>query len=363
MRSSAVLAVFVAHVTHCVGGPEHAAYTFVEAIGRFGVILFFLHTSLVLMLSMDRTALEPAFVARFYVRRAFRIYPLSILAVTATFVLRLPPNAWSRLHYDPIGISQLVSNLLLVQNLTQRPPVLSPLWSLPLEVQMYAVLPFLFLLVRFGNWRLRLLTCLGIAVSSAWVVWGLTGKLNIFAFIPCFLAGVMAYKRAGRKRTLPAWIWVVLIPGMLLSVSALPFYERHFLRPISICTEWAAVWALGFAWSKFSDVSWEPVVRVAAQVAKYSYGIYLAHTYAFYICFAKFKTSPAIGVFLATLITAAMAVLAYHLVEQPLINVGKRVAAHIGGSWSGLIPVPQIADDKGSRLRSRRSGAANPPDR
>jgi peptidoglycan/LPS O-acetylase OafA/YrhL len=189
MRSSAVVAVFAAHATHCIGGPQHAAYTFVEAIGRFGVILFFLHTSLVLMLSMHRTALEPAFVARFYVRRAFRIYPLSILAVTATFALRLPPNAWSRLHYAPIGISQLLSNLLLVQNLTNRPPVLSPLWSLPLEVQMYAVLPFLFLLVRSGNWRMRLLVCLGIAASSAWIVWSLTGKLNIFAFIPCFLAG------------------------------------------------------------------------------------------------------------------------------------------------------------------------------
>jgi peptidoglycan/LPS O-acetylase OafA/YrhL len=330
LRALAVLAVLMAHISHCVGGPEHTAYDFVEAIGRFGVILFFLHTSLVLMLSLDRTALEPSFAARFYVRRIFRIYPLSILAVVTTFVLRLPPNAWSRLHYSPISIPQLISNLLLTQNITQHAPVLSVIWSLPLEIQMYAVLPFLFLLVQPQNWRLRLLTCFGIAVASAGLVWHLTGKLNIFAFIPCFLAGVMAYKRAGRDRTLPPWIWVSLIPVSLISLAALPFYQRHLLQPISIIMEWAVVWTLGFVWPIFHEVTWKPAVRTVALVAKYSYGIYLAHTYACYICFVKFKSTPAVSALLALVITSALAVLAYHVVEQPLITAGKRVAALLG---------------------------------
>jgi peptidoglycan/LPS O-acetylase OafA/YrhL len=307
-----------------------AAYDFVVAIGRLGVIAFFFHTSLVLMLSLDRTAFDPAFAARFYVRRIFRIYPLSILAVTTTYVLRLPPDAWSRLHYNPISIPQLASNLLLIQNVTQHPPVLSPLWSLPLEVQMYVVLPFLFLLVRSEKWRVRLLTCLGISMALAWIVWGLTGKLNLFAFIPCFLAGVMAYKRAGRKPTLPAWIWVVLIPALFLSLAALPFYQRHFLKPISLMLEWFVVWMLGFAWPMFHDVTWKPLVRAGALIAKYSYGIYLSHTYAFYISFILYKGSHVVSVLLATIITAVLSILAYHLVENPLITVGKRVAALIG---------------------------------
>ena len=164
LRAVGVLAVLVAHMTHCVGGPDHAAYGFVEGIGRFGVIVFFVHTSLVLMLSLDRTASEPAFAARFYVRRAFRIYPLSMLAVIATFVFHLPPNAWSSLHYHPISVPQFISNLLLIQNLTQYPPVLSPLWSLPLEVQMYAVLPILFLVVRSERWPMRMVASFGAAV-------------------------------------------------------------------------------------------------------------------------------------------------------------------------------------------------------
>ena len=301
-----------------------------EAIGRFGVIVFFLHTSLVLMLSMDRQAAEPAFAIRFYVRRIFRIYPLAILAVCITFLLRLPPIAWEHAIYQPISTKQLVSNLLLIQNVTQQPPVLGPLWSLPLEVQMYAVLPLLFLLVQSVHWRMRLLACLGIAIASAAIVWTLTGKLNLFAFIPCFLAGVMAYKRAGRKRILPAWLWVALVPASLLSLTASSFYLRHFLEPTSICMEWGLIGILGFTWPMFRDVSWKPLLHAAAQVAKYSYGIYLAHTYALYICFVRFNGPPVISALCAALLTAALAVASYHAVEQPLINVGKRVAVSIG---------------------------------
>jgi peptidoglycan/LPS O-acetylase OafA/YrhL len=151
--------------------------------------------------------------------------------------------------------------LLLIQNITQTPPVLGVLWSLPLEVQMYTVLPFLFFMVRSGNWRRRLLICLGIAVVSAGIVWRFTGKLNIIAFIPCFHAGVLAYKRLSRKPTLPAWIWVVFIPGLLLSIAALPFYQRNFLKPVTLPMEWAVVWTLGFTWSMFREVTWKPLVR------------------------------------------------------------------------------------------------------
>ena len=330
LRSSAVMFVFVSHILYTIGGSQVAAYDFVVALGRLGVIAFFLHTSLVLMLSLDRTASEPVFAARFYVRRVFRIYPLSILAVITTFVLHLPPDTWSRLSYYPIGMAQLASNLLLVQNLMQIPPVLSPLWSLPLEVQMYAVLPLLFLLVRPENWPMRLLACLAVAVVSAWMMWSFTGKLNIFAFVPCFLAGVMAYKRADRKATLPAWIWVALIPALTLSVAALPFYQRHFLKPASLLMEWTVVWTLGFTWPMFREVTWKPMIRAGALVAKYSYGIYLAHTYAFYICFVKYNGPLTIRVLLAIVITAALAVGAYHLVEKPLITAGKRIAALVG---------------------------------
>ena len=51
----------------------------VADVGIFGVLLFFVHTSLVLMYSMQRSGLTGfALMKNFHVRRFFRIYPLSV---------------------------------------------------------------------------------------------------------------------------------------------------------------------------------------------------------------------------------------------------------------------------------------------
>jgi peptidoglycan/LPS O-acetylase OafA/YrhL len=89
-------------------------------IGTFGVLLFFVHTCLVLMYSMARSNLDGnRLVENFYTRRVFRIYPLSILAVVTAVALHLD----SGLHgvgglsrAETVGAGRIVSNLLLVQN-------------------------------------------------------------------------------------------------------------------------------------------------------------------------------------------------------------------------------------------------------
>src|SRR2546430_3010621 len=86
----------------------------------------------------------------FLVRRCFRIYPLSILLVLVVFAFKIPAanlGVWS-IHYVDLGLAGLFSNLLLVQNLTFTPSIVGQLWSLPVEMQMYLLLPSLFLLAR-----------------------------------------------------------------------------------------------------------------------------------------------------------------------------------------------------------------------
>ena len=81
----------------------------------------------------------------FYVRRAFRIFPLSILTVWSVPIAH--PYAPFRTFHQPTAL-ELFSNLTLTQNLTRARSLLGPLWSLPWEVQMYVALPVVFLLVR-----------------------------------------------------------------------------------------------------------------------------------------------------------------------------------------------------------------------
>src|SRR2546422_2702571 len=85
------MAVFIVLVTHLlqVLFPYSYALSLFRALGRFGVLIFFVHTSLVLMMSMERLNLSgKTLFAGFYVRRAFRIYPLSIATVVIVWVLQ-----------------------------------------------------------------------------------------------------------------------------------------------------------------------------------------------------------------------------------------------------------------------------------
>src|SRR5467141_1625933 len=84
LRAIAVLLVLLDHVAFFSGAPESVKGPFF-VLGHAGVVIFFVHTSLVLMRSLERTqarGLKGWLRARdFYMRRAFRIYPLAITTV------------------------------------------------------------------------------------------------------------------------------------------------------------------------------------------------------------------------------------------------------------------------------------------
>ena len=93
LRAIAVLLVLAQHLSRRMH-IEHIAWVPTSSLGLFGVLLFFVHTSLVLMYSLhrskDRCGLHgPPLLRDFYIRRAFRIYPLSILAICVALALHL----------------------------------------------------------------------------------------------------------------------------------------------------------------------------------------------------------------------------------------------------------------------------------
>ncbi len=206
----------------------------VADIGIFGVLLFFVHTSLVLMYSMERSALSGlALIKNFYVRRFFRIYPLSVLTVLAAVALHLYATGRG-IDFGPRpGAFELISNLLLIQNLTYSPSVVGPLWTLPLEVQMYLLLPFLFL------WRKRSFLWLLVL----WVVCGLLGHypqvipslawFTLLLYIPNFLPGVMAFTLPHRP-LIPAYWWPPLIVSDVFVWDLLGTLILHLVRAHSL---------------------------------------------------------------------------------------------------------------------------------
>src|SRR5579871_3567561 len=191
LRAIAVTLVAVSHLGHTF----HWDIGFIYALGQWGVLIFFIHTSTVLMMSLDRMKLKGwRLFAGFYTRRIFRIYPLSIACVIIVLALRFPMTAWQPPFHWP-GRLGLAANLGLFMNLTGSPLVIGPLWSLPYEVQMYLVLPILFLFLKaFDSVKAAIFVWLAGTILADLATQTGTNPAFFLPGVPCFLAGVVAYR-------------------------------------------------------------------------------------------------------------------------------------------------------------------------
>jgi peptidoglycan/LPS O-acetylase OafA/YrhL len=140
--------------------------------------------------------------------------------VLLSIPLSIPPNALG-VPYRWYGVRWVLANVLLVQNISGIKDVASPLWSLPYEVQMYLVLPILFLLLKVPKSGVRLVV--------VYVVGSVVSPLyHLFKYIPCFLAGVIACEMLGRVRPrLPAWLWTPTVIGTLVYYVWAPYSTRR----------------------------------------------------------------------------------------------------------------------------------------
>jgi peptidoglycan/LPS O-acetylase OafA/YrhL len=101
--------------------------------------------------------------------------------------------------------------------------------------------------------------------------------------------------------------------------------------------------ALGLAIPMFREVQVPTVRRTAAAIAKYSYGIYLFHLIAIYYCF-DWMTGPTwLRVAASIGLTAVASVVSYHLLEDPLIEYGRRVGHRLAPPPPGKAVVQAVA--------------------
>jgi peptidoglycan/LPS O-acetylase OafA/YrhL len=327
LRAFAVAFVFICHLDAFLesSGP------WAHALGHLGVVFFFVHTCLVLLMSLERLERNGPGVAagRFYVRRIFRIYPLYALCIIAVLAFHVPERPL--VAYAPPRTIDTVLNLVLLQNLFGKGSVLSPLWSLPYEMQMYLVLPPLYYALRRVSWRWPV--ALGLFAGSVCIGHVLSERpLWAWYYVPSFLCGAIAYCLIQKRRSLlPAWLWPVLLAAIAAAYCLLriPGFHNEALRADAL-----AALAVGLAIPFYRQIANQAVIRVAHLIAKYSYGIYLSHLIALWLAFVVIPLPawPLLRTTLAILITAALSVASYHAIEEPLIQAGKRVAERIGAT-------------------------------
>jgi peptidoglycan/LPS O-acetylase OafA/YrhL len=301
----------------------------VAPLGRAGVLLFFVHTSFVLMLSMERMHQPAAHLWRVFIaRRIFRIYPLSVVAVCLVAAFRVGDFSGVPWKWD--GIKAFASNLLLTQNVTLTTARPGPLWTLPYEMEMYICLPVLFILI--GKSAKRAAGALLMAAVCIFVLFSVKLPFHIrglttLEFVPCFLAGVLAYATRRRGR-FSAAIWGVLVPAVALCYWALQrIVCVSGVESVSLdmVLEWLFCISIALALSLFRESAAAGWNRFAHAVAKYSYGIYVWHSPIMCFCFfgLSMPASARWGTFVVLMI--GMPVASYHLLEDPLIAFGKRI--------------------------------------
>jgi peptidoglycan/LPS O-acetylase OafA/YrhL len=336
LRSFAVLLVVGFHLAKFFDW--RLARLRVTDFGLLGVMFFFVHTTLVLMFSLERqrAAADGPLFLPFMVRRCFRIYPLAILTVAFVYLFHIPSDlqfGGFRLLRQSAG--NLLANILLIQNVTRQPANPGVLWSLPLELQMYLVLPALFVLAlktKVG-WAMAALWA---AVVAVWLAIGhfagvlplsesgirspWEGLLKFTRFVPCFLPGLVAYKSWRRPRIFPAAAW---LPFLGLCCAAFLYWSGA--SPVQV--GWLICMAIGIGATLFREIPENWFAGVARRIARYSYGIYLLHYFAICLAFVVFQECAAwMRITLFVVVLLALPTLLYHAVEAPLIRTGVRLS-------------------------------------
>jgi peptidoglycan/LPS O-acetylase OafA/YrhL len=315
VRGVAILAVFLHHA-------------FNIRLLWIGVDLFFILSGFLItgvLIGLKKHSLG-SFWALFYSRRARRILPPYLLALTvASFVIG---TTW--LHYWYMYI--LLNNLIMPLSIP-RPPAFEPFWSLAMEEQFYLIWPFA---VYFLNERnLRKLAILLIVITpllrgaflfpTHWFVFALTPfRMDLFA-AGALLWLVWQRNRAFVERRGPALgalLAAIGIAGLgLLAWCDISTYDNTRVGNVFIYESTLFV-CLGFMMYALSGhgVGWLRA-KYLTYIGKISYSMYLVHLGVIVLLQEHFGRITAAALSLA--ITIAYASASWYLIEGPLLRHGK----------------------------------------
>lgn len=288
-----------------------------QALGIFGVYIFFVHTCLVLMHSLERQRLESAgsgLFLPFMVRRIFRIYPLSIFTVTAVYSFNYvySTDQWTK--------SELASNLLLIQNVTGHVSHPAALWSLPFEMQMYIALPTLYVVTQSRNRNVvaLLLIVWTLAICVVLSARGAGLNYHLVKYLPCFLPGVIAFAMRARQTVFPASTLFVLV-----ALCTLLFAISVAIGAPETPLAWVFCLGLGLLLPFVRETQCRPLAVVSKMIAKYSFSIYLLHGPIIWLVFEKCQKIAwplQLVAFVVAMLVCCCG--AYRFIEAPALRIG-----------------------------------------
>jgi len=305
LRAIAVLAVLAFHA----GAPLAGG-------GFVGVDLFFVLSSFLIttILAKEHASTGRIAVARFYWRRALRLYP-TLLLLLAGFLIA-SPYLWPELPAWRYAAMTAFYVTDYTRALIGEPEVLSYTWSLSVEEHFYLVWPLVlpYILRRPNPARWLLMAYLAATAwrigNYHWLGWETTYFRFDTRLSGLILGSMLAFGVRFQARWVP-----LAVAGLAAAVATPSFHGSTGLTAMMVLAEWSAAGLVTYAAGRGRG---HRVLSCAAlaYVGRLSYGLYLWHFPIVYWMREHYSWGTTLAVTGAA--SLALAALSHHLVDLPL---------------------------------------------
>ena len=345
LRCLAFFLVFTSHVLpfpHAAVG-FHPLYALQEGVSG-GVPLFFILTSFLIteLLLREHEATGTIHVKAFYVRRILRIWPLYFLVLG--LAVALPHLVHS---FDDIGIyvapfALLSGNWVIVHHGWFHNPLLTPLWSTPVQEQFYLVWPLLMLwwgprgIVRMAAVLLPLAWLLdwslpALHYSRSPVLW--CNSINQFQFFALGACLALVLHRRPLAMSAPIRVLLFALGAAAFFLAGTPCHFINDFMPSTPAYTLGGYLALDagclLLCVAFLGAKMPRFTHPLIYLGKISFGMYIFHYTILAIVAAavkkKLHTAASLQLLATYAVTAfasiALAALSYRYFEKPFLRL------------------------------------------
>jgi peptidoglycan/LPS O-acetylase OafA/YrhL len=333
LRFVAFLLVFIHHLPD----PGLAVLRTVREFGWIGVELFFVISAFLFfhLFAAEHKKTGTISVPKFYVRRAFRIYPLMLAYPLAVMAMLAAIDKFDTgMLMQFLALAGLAQNMLTwVTGYATAIPWTSHLWTLSFEFQVYLLIPFAFVAFRqFGRNKLMLALCAvwlwAVALRAVFVyfearhpiIWVTPFLRPESVLIGLALAiGIAANAKPLLVIGIAAVTLAILVSGP--NVQSLGWWTL-VIYPLAAMTAACLVW-LGLNVRTLSGpLSCKPL----RYLGTISYGLYVFHLIAIHYTLRALNwlgMEPTYGVvfLLSFVLTVTLAAASYSVLERPILKM------------------------------------------
>lgn len=342
LRGFAALIVLLAHsVEHGKYGNHVALFT-----GRFGVEVFFVISGIVIFLAAGPHSFDPR---SFATKRFFRIVPLYWLTTLLVAVLAiLAPSTFRSTEFD---LSYLIKSLIFVPDLvigreTDWRPLFKLGWTLNYEMFFYLLVAASCVVpsfqARFAVLSAALLALIGLSflIEPRASVLAFYANLNLLPFLGGVAIGFLIMRSPAWLARLSRFAPVLVLAAAGMTFMALDFEWEDYRRvsghsAMTAAAVLVALAALSLEPGLQQRIARSNRLRLAWRwFGDTSFSLYLLHMFVVGAVWAILNKLdlPAIvelpiAVIAALAGSAIAASISFHLFEQPLNRMGRKLAA------------------------------------